>query len=79
MELKPLHIVNAQLIDGETPRAGSLLVVDGRIAAIDPTDIPEGTETVDAKGQWLAPVSSTSASSRPTSQPFTSAASRGPR
>ncbi|HEY0596696.1 dihydroorotase [Sphingopyxis sp.] len=55
MELKPLHIVNAQLIDGDRPRDGSLLVVDGRIAAIDPTEIPEGTETVDAKGQWLAP------------------------
>ena len=55
MELKPLIIANAQLIDGDTPRPGSLLVTDGRIAAIDPTDIPDGTETVDAKGQWLAP------------------------
>lgn len=55
MELTPLLIANAQLIDGDTPRPGSLLVVDGRIAAIDPTDIPDGTETVDAKGQWLAP------------------------
>ena len=55
MELKPLLIANAQLIDGDTPRPGSLLVVDGRIAAIDPADIPDGTETVDAKGQWLAP------------------------
>ena len=33
MELKPLHIVGAQLIDGDTPRPGSLLAVDGRIAA----------------------------------------------
>ncbi|MFN7029396.1 MAG: dihydroorotase [Sphingopyxis sp.] len=55
MELKPLLITNAQLIDGDTPRPGSLLVVDGRIAAIDPTETPDGTETVDAKGQWLAP------------------------
>jgi dihydroorotase len=55
MELKPLHITGALLIDGDTPRPGSLLVADGRIAAIDPIDIPEGTETVDAKGQWLAP------------------------
>lgn len=55
MELKPLLIANAQLIDGDTPRPGSLLVVDGRIAAIDPADMPDGTETVDAKGQWLAP------------------------
>lgn len=55
MELKPLLIANAQLIDGDKPRPGSLLVADGRIAAIDPTEIPDGTETVDAKGQWLAP------------------------
>lgn len=55
MELKPLHITNAQLIDGDTPRPGSLLVAGGRIAAIDPAELPEGTETVDARGQWLAP------------------------
>lgn len=55
MELIPLLITNAQLINGDTPRPGSLLVVDGRIAAIDPTETPDGTETVDAKGQWLAP------------------------
>lgn len=55
MELKPLLIANAQLIDGDKPRPGSLLVADGRIAALDPTEIPDGTETVDAKGQWLAP------------------------
>ncbi|MBU0823725.1 MAG: amidohydrolase family protein [Alphaproteobacteria bacterium] len=55
MELKPLLIANAQLIDGDTPRPGSLLVTDGRIAALDPTETPDGTETVDAKGQWLAP------------------------
>lgn len=55
MELKPLLIANAQLIDGDKPRPGSLLVADGRIAALDPTEIPDGTETVDAKRQWLAP------------------------
>ena len=55
MGVTPLHIVNAQLIDGDTPRPGSLLAVDGRIAEIDPTELPERTETVDAKGQWLAP------------------------
>ena len=55
MELKPLLIANAQLIDGDKPRPGSLLVADGRIAALDPTEIPDGTETVDAKDQWLAP------------------------
>lgn len=52
MELKPLLIANARLLgDG----VGSLLAVGGRIAAIDPAERPEGTETVDAKGQWLAP------------------------
>ncbi|HWT42252.1 MAG TPA: dihydroorotase, partial [Sphingopyxis sp.] len=55
MELKPLHIANALLIDGDTPRPGSLLVVDGRIAALDPAEVPGDAETVDAKGQWLAP------------------------
>jgi dihydroorotase len=55
MELKTLLITNAQLIDGDQPRPGSLLVAGGRIAAIDPTETPDGTETVDAKGQWLAP------------------------
>ncbi|WP_411339033.1 dihydroorotase [Sphingopyxis sp. J-6] len=55
MELKPLHITGALLIDGDTPRPGSLLVIDGRIAALDPAEVPEGTETVDARGQWLAP------------------------
>ena len=55
MELKPLHILNARLIDGDAPRPGSLLAMDGRIAAIDPTEVPEGIEAVDAKGQWLAP------------------------
>jgi len=52
MELKPLLIANARLLGGES---GSLLVVDGRIAAIDPAENPDGTETVDARGQWLAP------------------------
>ena len=52
MELKPLLITNARLLGGE---AGSLLVAGGRIAALNPSDTPEGTDTVDAKGQWLAP------------------------
>lgn len=55
MELRPLHITGALLIDGDAPRPGSLLVVDGRIAALDPADVPEGAETIDAQGQWLAP------------------------
>ena len=52
MELNPLLIRNARLMGGET---GSLLVVMGRIAALNPGETPDGCETVDAKGQWLAP------------------------
>jgi dihydroorotase len=52
MELKPLLITNARLLGGDS---GSLLVTDGRIAALNPTETPDGTETVDARGQWLAP------------------------
>ncbi|MGB7410232.1 MAG: dihydroorotase [Sphingopyxis granuli] len=52
MELKPLLITNARLLGGNV---GSLLAVGGRIAAIDPAERPEGAETVDAKGRWLAP------------------------
>lgn len=52
MELTPLLIANARLLGGET---ASLLVVDGRIAALNPSEVPDDAETVDAKGQWLAP------------------------
>ncbi|MCW5648067.1 MAG: dihydroorotase [Sphingopyxis sp.] len=52
MELKPLLITNARLLGGDS---GSLLVADGRIAALNPDETPDGTQTVDAKGQWLAP------------------------
>lgn len=52
MELKPLLIDNARLLGGDT---GRLLAVDGRIAALDPADVPADAERIDAKGQWLAP------------------------
>jgi dihydroorotase len=52
MELNPLLITNARLLGGES---ASLLVERGRIAALSPSETPEGTETIDAKGQWLAP------------------------
>ncbi|MBB5708251.1 dihydroorotase [Sphingopyxis panaciterrulae] len=52
MELKPLLIENTRLLGGET---GRLLAVDGRIAALNPAEAPEGAERIDAKGQWLAP------------------------
>lgn len=52
MELNPLLIRNARLLGGDS---GSLLVVMGRIAALNPNETPDGCETVDARGQWLAP------------------------
>lgn len=52
MELKPLLIAGARLLGGETV---SLLAVDGRIAALNPDETPDGCDIVDAKGQWLAP------------------------
>lgn len=52
MELNPLLIRNARLLGGES---ASLLVARGRIAALNPAETPEGCETIDAKGQWLAP------------------------
>ncbi|SKB25053.1 dihydroorotase [Sphingopyxis flava] len=55
MELRPLHITGAQLVESGAPRPGSLLVIGGRIAALDPAEVPNGAETIDAKGQWLAP------------------------
>jgi len=55
MGVRPLHITNALLVNGDAPRAGSLLAIDGHIAALDPTEAPEDAEAIDAKGQWLAP------------------------
>ncbi|MGH6652538.1 MAG: dihydroorotase [Sphingopyxis sp.] len=52
MGVTPLHIINARLLGGDP---GSLLAVDGRIAALNPSDVPDGTEVVDARGLWLAP------------------------
>lgn len=52
MELRPLLIANARLLGGDT---GSLLIADGRIAALNPTATPGGAETIDARGRWLAP------------------------
>lgn len=50
-------ITNAQLVTPSavsTP-AGSLLIENGQITAINPAQVPEGAETIDAKGQLLAP------------------------
>ena len=59
MTARPLYIHNALLIDAaaEQPSAGSLLALEGRIVALnpDPDAIPEGTQSIDAGGKWLAP------------------------
>ena len=52
MELNPLVITNARLLGGDSV---SLLAVAGSISAINPAETPDGAETVDARGQWIAP------------------------
>ena len=52
MELKPLFITNARLLGGES---ATLLAIDGRIAALNTSDAPDGADIIDARGQWLAP------------------------
>ncbi|MBL0767806.1 amidohydrolase family protein [Sphingopyxis sp. DHUNG17] len=52
MELNPLVITNARLLGGDSV---TVLAVAGSISAINPSDLPDGAETVDAKGQWIAP------------------------
>jgi dihydroorotase len=55
--MTPLAILNARLVDpvaGEI-RKGGLLVRDRHIAAVGAFDLPEGCETIDAKGACLAP------------------------
>lgn len=52
-----LLIRNARLVDASAPdpRPGSLLVINGRIAELDPAEAPSTARWVDAHGQWLAP------------------------
>ncbi len=52
-----LLIHNARLIDATMPepRLGRLLVIDGRIAEIDPVEAPSTATWVDALGRLLAP------------------------
>ena len=55
--MRPLRIVGARLLDPASglDRQGDLLVVDGRIAALDPASVPDGTEHLEAAGLCLAP------------------------
>ncbi len=52
-----LHFTNAILIDPEegTETAGSLLVQDGVISALNPANVPADAQVVDCAGQCLAP------------------------
>jgi dihydroorotase len=53
----PTFIHNALLVDAsaDAPRRGSLLVIDGKIAAIDPAEAPATASRIDAAGHWLTP------------------------
>ncbi|NJP65862.1 amidohydrolase [Streptomyces spiramenti] len=45
-------------VDGDPIEGGTVLITDGRIAAVGPdaeVEIPEGTRTVDATGRWVLP------------------------
>jgi dihydroorotase len=52
-----LLIENALLVDASEPqpRSGSLLIADGRIAALNPAQPPGDADRIDARGLWLAP------------------------
>jgi len=47
-----LAILNGRFVDGS---AGGLLIRDGHIAAVGTFDVPEGVETIDARGKLIAP------------------------
>jgi dihydroorotase len=50
-------LINAHVIAPatDTSSTGVVLIDNGKIAALNPEQIPHGTETIDAKGQLLAP------------------------
>ncbi|MEH3107918.1 MAG: amidohydrolase family protein [Sphingomonas fennica] len=54
---RPLAILNGRLVDpvAGTEAAGGLLLADRRIAAVGTFAIPDGAETIDAKGAMVAP------------------------
>lgn len=47
-----LAILNGRFVDGAT---GGVLIRDGLIAAVGGFDVPEGVETIDARGKLIAP------------------------
>ncbi len=55
--MNDLLIQNGRIIDGTGAPAytGSLLIRDGKIAAINPENIPETARVIDAKGRIVAP------------------------
>ncbi len=43
-------------VDGDTVEPGTVLVLDGRIAAVGPSvEVPDGVPVVDATGRWVLP------------------------
>jgi dihydroorotase len=55
MSHTPLLIHNARMIGMPDEHRGSVLVIDGRIDAVDPVEAPSTAAWVDAVGQLLAP------------------------
>ncbi len=56
MNSRPLLIINAEIIlEDDILHATSLLIEDGVISAINPQELPEGVETIDACGKTLMP------------------------
>jgi dihydroorotase len=55
--MKPLAILNGRIVDPDagTVAKGGVLIRDRHIAATGKFDIPDGAETIDAKGALIAP------------------------
>ena len=53
--MKPLAILNGRVVGPDGIAPGGVLMVDGRIAAVGRFDLPDGAETLDARGRLVAP------------------------
>ena len=52
---RPLALINARLVLADQTMAGTLLLRDGAIAAINPPELPADTEIFDVRGALVAP------------------------
>lgn len=52
---RPLALINARLVLADQTVAGTLLLRDGAIAAINPPELPADTEIFDVRGALVAP------------------------